>query len=160
MLLDSLIHDDISRGFISRSAGSWSEPSRRGHGDGRGPVTGYHWTYGVIAHSIISMNHLKKKLTPCMIVRAGEDANILPLFFPCGSIKREVLPTALRENGERSLLLCLVIKTRGGESPSGSVLIIKGRDLFVFFQECLCRRWLSIKPLNIRIWRKTSATIL
>lgn len=28
-----------------------------------------------------------------------EDANILPLFFPCGSIKREVLPTALRENG-------------------------------------------------------------
>uniref|UniRef100_A0A8C7RFG1 Uroporphyrinogen III synthase n=1 Tax=Oncorhynchus mykiss TaxID=8022 RepID=A0A8C7RFG1_ONCMY len=29
----------------------------------------------------------------------GEDANILPLLFPCGSIKREVLPTALRENG-------------------------------------------------------------
>ncbi|XP_036815558.1 uroporphyrinogen-III synthase isoform X6 [Oncorhynchus mykiss] len=29
----------------------------------------------------------------------GEGANILPLLFPCGSIKREVLPTALRENG-------------------------------------------------------------
>ncbi|XP_038842198.1 uroporphyrinogen-III synthase-like isoform X2 [Salvelinus namaycush] len=29
----------------------------------------------------------------------GEDTNILPLLFPCGSIKREVLPTALRENG-------------------------------------------------------------
>ncbi|KAF3853747.1 hypothetical protein F7725_014435 [Dissostichus mawsoni] len=28
-----------------------------------------------------------------------EDRNIPPLFFPCGSIKREVLPTALRENG-------------------------------------------------------------
>ncbi|XP_064176794.1 uroporphyrinogen-III synthase [Anguilla rostrata] len=28
-----------------------------------------------------------------------EDTSILPLFFPCGSIKREVLPTALRENG-------------------------------------------------------------
>uniref|UniRef100_A0A1A7X5D2 Uroporphyrinogen-III synthase n=1 Tax=Iconisemion striatum TaxID=60296 RepID=A0A1A7X5D2_9TELE len=28
-----------------------------------------------------------------------EDKNIPPLFFPCGSIKREVLPTALRENG-------------------------------------------------------------
>ncbi|PWA21762.1 hypothetical protein CCH79_00003193, partial [Gambusia affinis] len=28
-----------------------------------------------------------------------EDTNIPPLFFPCGSIKREVLPTALRENG-------------------------------------------------------------
>ncbi|XP_041749146.2 uroporphyrinogen-III synthase [Coregonus clupeaformis] len=28
-----------------------------------------------------------------------EDTNILPLLFPCGSIKREVLPTALRENG-------------------------------------------------------------
>ncbi|MEQ2165800.1 hypothetical protein GOODEAATRI_020908 [Goodea atripinnis] len=27
-----------------------------------------------------------------------EDTNIPPLFFPCGSIKREVLPTALREN--------------------------------------------------------------
>ncbi|XP_070401794.1 uroporphyrinogen-III synthase isoform X1 [Nothobranchius furzeri] len=28
-----------------------------------------------------------------------EEKNIPPLFFPCGSIKREVLPTALRENG-------------------------------------------------------------
>uniref|UniRef100_A0A3B3ZCS7 Uroporphyrinogen-III synthase n=1 Tax=Periophthalmus magnuspinnatus TaxID=409849 RepID=A0A3B3ZCS7_9GOBI len=28
-----------------------------------------------------------------------EDKNIPPLFFPCGSIKREVLPTALKENG-------------------------------------------------------------
>uniref|UniRef100_M4AQ03 Uroporphyrinogen-III synthase n=1 Tax=Xiphophorus maculatus TaxID=8083 RepID=M4AQ03_XIPMA len=28
-----------------------------------------------------------------------EDTNIPPLFFPCGSIKREVLPMALRENG-------------------------------------------------------------
>ncbi|KAM8888529.1 uroporphyrinogen-III synthase isoform 1-T2 [Synchiropus picturatus] len=28
-----------------------------------------------------------------------EDTNIPPLFFPCGSIKREVLPTTLRENG-------------------------------------------------------------
>ncbi|XP_054454611.1 matrix metallopeptidase-21 [Anoplopoma fimbria] len=28
-----------------------------------------------------------------------EDTNIPPLFFPCGSIKREVLPTALRGNG-------------------------------------------------------------
>ncbi|KAM6951450.1 uroporphyrinogen-III synthase [Aplochiton taeniatus] len=28
-----------------------------------------------------------------------EDTNILPLFIPCGSIKREVLPNALRENG-------------------------------------------------------------
>ncbi|KAJ8365529.1 hypothetical protein SKAU_G00143600 [Synaphobranchus kaupii] len=28
-----------------------------------------------------------------------EDAGILPLLFPCGSLKREVLPTALRENG-------------------------------------------------------------
>ncbi|XP_034716548.1 uroporphyrinogen-III synthase [Etheostoma cragini] len=28
-----------------------------------------------------------------------EDKNIQPLFFPCGSIKREGLPTALRENG-------------------------------------------------------------
>lgn len=27
-----------------------------------------------------------------------ENASIPPLFFPCGSIKREVLPTALREN--------------------------------------------------------------
>ncbi|CAL8380014.1 unnamed protein product [Gadus morhua 'NCC'] len=28
-----------------------------------------------------------------------ENAFLLPLFFPCGSIKREVLPTALRDNG-------------------------------------------------------------
>uniref|UniRef100_H2M1E5 Uroporphyrinogen III synthase n=1 Tax=Oryzias latipes TaxID=8090 RepID=H2M1E5_ORYLA len=29
----------------------------------------------------------------------GEDTNIPPFLFPCGSIKREVLPTALREKG-------------------------------------------------------------
>ncbi|AWP17890.1 Uroporphyrinogen-III synthase isoform 2 [Scophthalmus maximus] len=34
------------------------------------------------------------------VIIEREDTNILPLFFPCGSIKREVLPTALRENGE------------------------------------------------------------
>lgn len=33
------------------------------------------------------------------IIIEREDTNIPPLFFPCGSIKREVLPTALRENG-------------------------------------------------------------
>ncbi|KAL0964782.1 hypothetical protein UPYG_G00328860 [Umbra pygmaea] len=29
------------------------------------------------------------------------DSSVLPLLFPCGSIKREVLPTALRQNGVR-----------------------------------------------------------
>ncbi|KAM9837438.1 uroporphyrinogen-III synthase [Aulostomus maculatus] len=33
------------------------------------------------------------------VIIEREDTNIPPLFFPCGSIKREVLPTALRENG-------------------------------------------------------------
>ncbi|KAF3704284.1 Uroporphyrinogen-III synthase [Channa argus] len=33
------------------------------------------------------------------IIIEREDTNSPPLFFPCGSIKREVLPTALRENG-------------------------------------------------------------
>ncbi|KAJ3608381.1 hypothetical protein NHX12_025429 [Muraenolepis orangiensis] len=33
------------------------------------------------------------------LILQREDAHILPLFFPCGSIKREVLPTALREHG-------------------------------------------------------------
>uniref|UniRef100_A0A8C7LB05 Uroporphyrinogen III synthase n=1 Tax=Oncorhynchus kisutch TaxID=8019 RepID=A0A8C7LB05_ONCKI len=33
------------------------------------------------------------------LILEREDANILPLLFPCGSIKREVLPSALRENG-------------------------------------------------------------
>lgn len=33
------------------------------------------------------------------LILEREDTNILPLFFPCGSIKREVLPTALREHG-------------------------------------------------------------
>lgn len=33
------------------------------------------------------------------VIIEREDTNIQPLFFPCGSIKREVLPTALRENG-------------------------------------------------------------
>ncbi|XP_056153186.1 uroporphyrinogen-III synthase [Lampris incognitus] len=33
------------------------------------------------------------------LILEREDTNILPLLFPCGSIKREVLPTALRENG-------------------------------------------------------------
>lgn len=39
-------------------------------------------------------------LTLYLILIIGEDTNIPPLFFPCGSIKREVLPTALRENGK------------------------------------------------------------
>ncbi|XP_061520052.1 matrix metallopeptidase-21-like isoform X1 [Phycodurus eques] len=34
----------------------------------------------------------------CVIIER-EVTSIPPLFFPCGSIKREVLPTALRENG-------------------------------------------------------------
>ncbi|XP_034050394.1 uroporphyrinogen-III synthase isoform X1 [Thalassophryne amazonica] len=33
------------------------------------------------------------------VIIERENTDILPLFFPCGSIKREVLPTALRENG-------------------------------------------------------------
>ncbi|KAM6896873.1 uroporphyrinogen-III synthase [Xenentodon cancila] len=33
------------------------------------------------------------------VIIQRESTNIPPLFFPCGSIKREVLPTALRENG-------------------------------------------------------------
>ncbi|XP_077358679.1 uroporphyrinogen-III synthase [Festucalex cinctus] len=33
------------------------------------------------------------------VIIEREDTNISPLFFPCGSIKREVLPMALRENG-------------------------------------------------------------
>ncbi|XP_024141091.1 uroporphyrinogen-III synthase isoform X1 [Oryzias melastigma] len=33
------------------------------------------------------------------VIIEREDTNIPPLFFPCGSIKREVLPTALREKG-------------------------------------------------------------
>lgn len=33
------------------------------------------------------------------VIIEREDTNTPPLFFPCGSIKREVLPTALRDNG-------------------------------------------------------------
>lgn len=33
------------------------------------------------------------------VIIEREDTNIPPLFFPCGSIKREVLPTALRDSG-------------------------------------------------------------
>ncbi|XP_061665635.1 uroporphyrinogen-III synthase isoform X2 [Syngnathoides biaculeatus] len=33
------------------------------------------------------------------VIIEREDTSIPPLFFPCGSIKREVLPTALRESG-------------------------------------------------------------
>ncbi|XP_051968841.1 uroporphyrinogen-III synthase [Xyrauchen texanus] len=33
------------------------------------------------------------------LILRREHPDILPLFFPCGSIKREVLPTALRDNG-------------------------------------------------------------
>lgn len=43
----------------------------------------------------------------------GEDTNIPPLFFPCGSIKREVLPTALRDNGKHLPVLCRTIKSQG-----------------------------------------------
>lgn len=48
---------------------------------------------------------------PFPILIIGEDTNIPPLFFPCGSIKREVLPTALRDNGEHLTLLCHTIKS-------------------------------------------------
>lgn len=53
----------------------------------------------------------------------GEDTSIHPLFFPCGSIKREVLPTALRENGKHLLLLLLMIKTQIHKIPAGVRLI-------------------------------------
>ncbi|KAK9966009.1 hypothetical protein ABG768_005063 [Culter alburnus] len=33
-----------------------------------------------------------------LLILQRENQEILPLFFPCGSIKREVLPTALRKN--------------------------------------------------------------
>ncbi|XP_048025886.1 uroporphyrinogen-III synthase [Megalobrama amblycephala] len=33
-----------------------------------------------------------------LLILQRENREILPLFFPCGSIKREVLPTALRKN--------------------------------------------------------------
>ncbi|XP_028332468.1 uroporphyrinogen-III synthase [Gouania willdenowi] len=33
------------------------------------------------------------------VIIEREDTSIPPLFFPCGSIKREVLPTALRDKG-------------------------------------------------------------
>lgn len=49
----------------------------------------------------------------------GEDTNIPPLFFPCGSIKREVLPTALKDNGKHFLLLCRAIKPQSDKGPTG-----------------------------------------
>lgn len=64
-------------------------------------------------------------MTLYLILILGEDTNIPPLFFPCGSIKREVLPTALRENGKQFSLLLLTIKTRGDKGPTGVTLIIK-----------------------------------
>ncbi|KAF4106242.1 uroporphyrinogen-III synthase [Onychostoma macrolepis] len=33
-----------------------------------------------------------------LLILQRENQEILPLFFPCGSIKREILPTALRKN--------------------------------------------------------------
>lgn len=35
-----------------------------------------------------------------VVLNPGGNPHLLPLFFPCGSIKREVLPTVLRENSE------------------------------------------------------------
>ena len=64
-------------------------------------------------------------MTLHLILIAGEDTNIPPLFFPCGSIKREVLPTALRESGKHSPMLCFSIKTQGDKTPTGVTLIIK-----------------------------------
>lgn len=64
-------------------------------------------------------------VTSLLIPVTGEDTNIPPLFFPCGSIKREVLPTALRENGKHLSPLCFTIKSQGDKSPSGVTLIIK-----------------------------------
>ncbi|XP_041938063.1 uroporphyrinogen-III synthase [Alosa sapidissima] len=44
------------------------------------------------------------------LILEREDPSIMPLFFPCGSIKREVLPTALREN-RIPLETCTVYQT-------------------------------------------------
>lgn len=64
-------------------------------------------------------------MTLYLILIIGEDTNIPPLFFPCGSIKREVLPTALRDNGKHFPLLCFTIKTEDDKSPTGVTPIIK-----------------------------------
>lgn len=66
-----------------------------------------------------SMIVLMTNMTLYLILIIGEDTNIPPFFFPCGSIKREVLPTALRDNGKHSPMFCLTIKTQGDKSPTG-----------------------------------------
>lgn len=58
------------------------------------------------------MHVLMTHMTLYSTVIVGEDTNIPPLFFPCGSIKREVLPTALKDNGKHFPLLCRAIKTQ------------------------------------------------
>lgn len=62
---------------------------------------------------------LTTHVTLYLILIIGEDTNIPPLFFPCGSIKREVLPTALSDNGKNFPLLCRTIKTQADKSPTG-----------------------------------------
>lgn len=62
---------------------------------------------------------LTTHVTLYLILIIGEDTNIPPLFFPCGSIKREVLPTALRDNGKNFPLSCRTIKTQGDKNPTG-----------------------------------------
>lgn len=71
------------------------------------------------------MTVLKAHMTLYFTFIIGEDTNILPLFFPCGSIKREVLPTALKDNGKHFPLLCHTIKTQSDKSPLGFTLIRK-----------------------------------
>lgn len=85
----------------------------------------------------------------CVIVfYTEESSDVLPLFFPCGSIKREVLPTALRENSE-------TISSHSVPCLHLFLLII---CLFIW-QMFLWTLWLSIKHLNMQICRRTSQII-
>lgn len=108
------------------STKSGAEPFRRGHRDSRCPITCYHWTYDMILYPFFTVKSNRKfttvlttHVTLYLILIIGEDTNIPPLFFPCGSIKREVLPTALRDNGKNFPLLCRTIETQGDKNPTG-----------------------------------------
>lgn len=58
----------------------------------------------VLSHLLGKLKISIKHYDVILLSVLGEDTNIPPLFFPCGSIKREVLPMALRENGKHFLL--------------------------------------------------------
>uniref|UniRef100_A0A3B4V407 Uroporphyrinogen-III synthase n=1 Tax=Seriola dumerili TaxID=41447 RepID=A0A3B4V407_SERDU len=80
------------------------------------------------------------------VIIEREDTNIPPLFFPCGSIKREVLPTALRENGVPLETLTVYQTAEHPDLEKNLKNYFTEKCLFVCSLKLLCFQFAAIGP--------------